>query len=313
MPTLISLEKTLCPICQGVDYIYLFSAKDTINNLDGYFNIVKCNKCNLIRTEPRPTPDSMSYYYPSNYGPYSSTKIENKVEEKKSIIKKLKNLFKSNSQKIPTVSQGNLLEIGSASGSYLKKMKKEGWNVHGIEFSSVAGNSAIAEGLDVTIGSLENIKLPDTTYDLIVGWMVLEHLHNPVNCLLKLLDVSNTNTWLVISVPNADCWGFKYFKKNWYSLHVPNHLYHYDRETIKKILNMGGWETYQILGQHSFSDFFVSLGNLLHEKKFIKTGNFIKNLFLNHYQILYILYPIAWIINKKGKPSRITVWAKKIT
>ena len=57
------LKKTECIICKKRKHLKLFKAKYLLFDLKGTYNVVKCSICNLIRTDPLPTIDTMKYYY----------------------------------------------------------------------------------------------------------------------------------------------------------------------------------------------------------------------------------------------------------
>ena len=80
-------------------------------------------------------------------------------------------------------------------------MAAQGWHVEGIEFSEKAAQAASRLGYKVHTGSLESAPAPAHPIDLIVGWMVLEHLHDPIGCLKKLNEWASQDAWLVLSVP----------------------------------------------------------------------------------------------------------------
>lgn len=50
----------------------VIESTDRISGVSGIYKIVKCNTCKLMRTNPRPTVDSINIYYPAEYGPYQS-------------------------------------------------------------------------------------------------------------------------------------------------------------------------------------------------------------------------------------------------
>jgi SAM-dependent methyltransferase len=223
-----------------------------------------------MRTNPRPTGETIGFYYPDDYGPYIGTRIGEGSSEAKvatgisSIIRKV---FSQEGNRIPKMAPGRLLEIGSASGKYLCQMEQLGWAVRGIEFSEHAASHARAAGLDVHTGTIESAPDPEQPYDLVVGWMVLEHLHDPVAALRRLHSWTRPEGRMVLSVPNASCWSFKLFKSNWYDLHLPNHLFHFTPRTLQRLLAQAGWELQTIHYQQNFATPIASLGYWLAERQ----------------------------------------------
>ena len=97
-------------------------------------------------------------------------------------------------------------------------------------------------------------------YDVIVGWMVLEHLHDPVGDLTKLRERVGDEGWLVLSVPDAAGWlGFRFFRSYWYALELPRHLFQFTPHTLKTVLEAAGWRPEKIYWQHDATNFFLSL------------------------------------------------------
>ena len=71
----VALESCPCPLdCSSGD-AYQLRSRDRVNGLPGEFQIVKCRGCGLLRTNPRPTPETIGYYYPESYAPYHLRKL----------------------------------------------------------------------------------------------------------------------------------------------------------------------------------------------------------------------------------------------
>src|SRR3546814_13570677 len=121
-------------------------------------------------------------------------------------------------------------------------MARAGWDVEGIEPSAHAARQACEAGYKVRNVSLETAGDPETPFDVVVGWMVLEHLHEPLAALKKLRQWVRQDGWLGLSVPDAGGLEFKLVRARWYDLHLPAHLIHYSRDKLKKRLAKIGRE-----------------------------------------------------------------------
>lgn len=310
------LEDVPCPMgCPPKDNLVLIG-QDRIHNLPGMFQVVRCSECGLMRTNPRPTQETINFYYPEEYGPYLSSRVVEDAPKKISWFRRAGGLcyklpFKFNTDILPTMSKGRLLEVGCASGSFLHKMAGEGWDAEGVEFSCSAAERARNLGYRVYSGTLENAPKPLRLYDLLVAWMVLEHLHDPVGGLKKLHEWANPGAWLVLSVPNAASLDFRIFMKRWYSLHLPNHLYHFTPLTLTKLLNGSGWTVEKIFHQRILSDLIASTGYALQDIGVTRCGKKLTNLPGQAGRWPYILYPMAWLLSFIGQTGRMTVWAKR--
>jgi 2-polyprenyl-3-methyl-5-hydroxy-6-metoxy-1,4-benzoquinol methylase len=266
----ITLEKVSCPLGCPENEEAVLTGRDLLHNLPGEYTVVKCLDCGLMRTNPRPTPETMGFYYPNDYGPYLGTRVKPVVSQSTTILKKwlrllAQRIFKFNTEVLPLIPTGRMLEVGCASGSFLHHMGQQGWQVEGIEFSEQAAGMARQMGYPVYAGSLETAPNPDQSFDLIVGWMVLEHLHNPMQGLIKLHEWAKPHAYLVLSVPNAGAWNFRIFKEKWYALQVPNHLYHYTPASLTRILFASGWEVEKIFHQRILTEWIASTGYMLTE------------------------------------------------
>jgi 2-polyprenyl-3-methyl-5-hydroxy-6-metoxy-1,4-benzoquinol methylase len=312
----VQLENVPCPLsCPENDDVVL-QGHDKLHSLPGEFTVVKCRTCGLMRTNPRPTAESIGFYYPDNYGPYLGTQVEQRRPDQSHGIKNflrplVRRIFDSKSEALPDVRPGRLLEIGCASSSFLHKMAAGGWQVEGIEFSEKAAKAASELGHQVHIGSLENAPEPENQFDLIVGWMVLEHLHNPVGSLKKLHTWANSGAWLVLSVPNVDTLAFRLSQDKWYDLHLPNHLYHFSTQTLAKVLEAGGWGLEKIHHQRTVNNLIESAAYVAESKGWHRLSNWLHGHAARGGKWFYIQFPFAWVLSVFGQSGRMTVWARK--
>jgi len=309
----IQFEDCSCPLCCPMSDEIVLSGRDLLRDLPGEFRIVKCRTCGLMRTNPRPTPDTIEFYYPPDYGPYLGTQVRQtkSISGIKRLLKPLiRRIFNFNTMKLPSLIPGRMLEIGCASGAFLHQMACEGWQVQGIEFSENAAQAAAQLGYRVHAGSLEAAPSPAEPFDLIVGWMVLEHLHDPISGLQKLREWAQPGAWLALSVPNAASKSFWFFKNRWYDLHLPNHLYHFTPKTVKAVLEASGWTLEKIHHQRVLSNLIASTGYVLRDKGYVKLGQKLINFPGRVGRWNYFLYPLAWLFSLFGQTGRMTVWAR---
>ncbi|MDF1584444.1 MAG: class I SAM-dependent methyltransferase [Methyloprofundus sp.] len=307
------LEDVSCPLgCQKNDEVVL-TGHDRLHDLPGEFTVVKCRTCGLMRTNPRPTPDTIGFYYPDDYGPYLGTQVP-QSKQNTSIMQQLKSfakwLFRTNSMKLPSLPPGRMLEIGCASGAFLHQMSGQGWQVQGIEFSEKAAQATAQLGYNVHVGPLETAPNPDDLFDLIVGWMVLEHLHDPLACLKKLSEWAKPGALLALSVPNAGSLEFQLFKEKWYALQLPTHIHHFTPATLEKMLLASGWMVESVHHQRVLSNLIASTGYVLHDKGYAKLGGMFINFAGRAGVWSCALYPFAWLLSLFGQTGRMTVWAR---
>lgn len=315
-PNPVVVEDKPCPLGCGKGDDIILTGRDLIHDLPGEFTVVKCCSCGLMRTNPRPTPEAIGFYYPDDYAPYISSQVREVGPKRLSGIRKLlkpmvKWVFNFNTGRLPIFpSPGAMLEIGCASGAFLHLMAGKGWQVEGIEFSEKAALNATNRGYRVHAGPLETAPQPDKPFDLIVGWMVLEHLHDPVGGLTKLREWAKPGAWLVLSIPNAGSLEFRFFRDKWYALHLPAHCYHFTPATLEKILSAAGWKLEKIYHQRVLSNLIASVGYVLRDKGYVELGRAFIDFPGCAGRWHYVLYPLAWLLSVFGQTGRMTVWAR---
>jgi 2-polyprenyl-3-methyl-5-hydroxy-6-metoxy-1,4-benzoquinol methylase len=316
LPPTIRLETKPCPVGCVEDDLTLFHASDIIHQLPGQFTIVRCQHCGLMRTNPRPTMPTIGFYYPDSYGPYNPMEIttSSPYPTRKSLIKRLISpLFQFNTQRLPPISPGRLLELGCSTGQFMQQMRASGWHTEGIEPHEKSANIAHQRGFSVFTGFPEEAPDPAQPYDLIVGWMVIEHLHQPVQVLEKLHDWLADDGWLVFSVPNAGSLEFSIFKQYWYATQLPTHLYHFTPDTITHLLDHAGWRLTKIWHQRTISNLVASIGFSLQAWGVLPGPS---RCLINYpeqapWRVQQLLYPAAYLLSLFGQTGRMTIWARK--
>ena len=301
----IALEEVPCPLgCAAGDRLAL-EGFDRLQGLPGRFRVVECASCGLLRTNPRPTPESMSFYYGAGYLPYCSSRPRARLGAE--LVDRL--LL---AEAVPPLPPGSLLEVGCASGGFLRRMARRGWRVSGIERSEEADEACAALGYRVHAGTLETAPDGFGELDLVTGWMVLEHLHDPVGGLEKLYSWTKPGGWLAISVPNAACRERRWFGDAWFPLHLPNHLFHFTPATLRRTLERAGWEVQRIALQRNLGDLIASAGYVLQDRRRLPA---LSRLLVSYPwrggRLNLALLPLSYPLSLLGQTARMTAWARK--
>jgi len=314
----VELESSPCPMgCPSGDE-HVLTGRDRLHDLPGKFNVVKCKTCGLMRTNPRPTQDSIGFYYPETYGPWTpvpknkSAVISRPLPAWKQIIKDL--ILGKPLALTPPLPPGKMLEIGCGNGSFMHSMAIKGWRVQGIESSQKAGEAIKELGYPVYIGPLESAPAPKEPVDLIVGWHVLEHLHHPLQSLKMMKTWLKPGGCLALSMPNTASFEFKWFMHRWYALHLPNHLYHFDPKTVENLLKASGWKMEQVAHEINIGNLFGSAGYFLQDTLGAKNSlaNYMANFPARDSQFKYYLTSVVRAFAYFGQTGRMVIWAKRL-
>ena len=310
------LENTPCPMaCADAQDTFVLRGRDRLHGLPGEFTVVQCNGCGLMRTNPRPTVETIGYFYPPDYAPHHKL-AGAKLTLRDHIAARAHRLL--NAWRIPNVAPGLLVEFGCGPGGYLLWAAHQRWSVTGVEISKEAALTARSMGFRVHLGPLETAPDPEAPYDLSVGWMVVEHLHDPVKALRNLAAWTRDAGWLAISVPNAASKEFSLFGDSWFALELPRHLYHFTPPTLTSVLKEAGWKVRRIYHQRSVDNIIASCGYLLENSSKSRISRSLSRRLVHfptnvplHFLTFPVLFPVACILAMFAQTGRMTVLAQK--
>jgi len=145
-----------------------------------------------------------------------------------------------------TGAPGNLLDIGSFLGLFMKIAESRGWQCKGIEPEKDAWRYSVQElGLDVCYGSIRTCDFPPESFDAITMLQVLEHTLDPYLTLRRIHGLLRPNGILVTEVPNIDCLSFKLLGKR-HRHFAKHHFTFFTTETLTTLLNRSGYQVLRV-------------------------------------------------------------------
>jgi SAM-dependent methyltransferase len=272
------------------------------------FRLVQCDRCGLVSLSPSLSPGELARYYPPAYEPYRDPEEQISARERKSIARALAIQLDFIERYAPR--RGRLLDVGCATGGFLRLAQSRGWQASGIEPGEQAARIAQQRyGLEVRIGTLESEAYPAEQFDVITLWDVLEHLPNPKSALLRLRDWLKEGGLLVFSIPNLESFDCRLFGPAWIGWDAPRHLNLFPQQTVKTLLSHTGFEP---LAQRCIvggkGTFFLSLATLTQgsrwEKALPRAYPLLSACLWPYRQISYLLSrgPIlTYVARKKGR------------
>ena len=120
-------------------------------------------------------------------------------------------------------SQIRLLDVGCSNGAFIHVANKMGMNCEGVEPAKEAAQAAQEAGLKVSHGFLEEVRLPDNSFDVITLFEVIEHLKDPLSLLKECKRLLKPEGILGIRTGNTDSWTVKVFKGKWHYFNIDKH------------------------------------------------------------------------------------------
>jgi 2-polyprenyl-3-methyl-5-hydroxy-6-metoxy-1,4-benzoquinol methylase len=261
----LDLEIVACPLCGDKSATPVFSQRDLALGVPGSFPLARCERCGLLYQNPRVRADQLGLAYPEQYaahvrepdlsrtvkqlgaggrrllarrlgyhhldpGPVSRGERRRAAVTGRRIVKAFP----------PWTGGGRLLDVGCASGKFLRQMAAVGWTCAGIEQDAEAAARARQVTPDVFAGEPLDAPFPPGSFDLVTAFHVLEHLPDPLGVLRRMLMWLAPGGSVVIEVPNVAGVGGRLFGRYWCGLDLPRHLVQFTPATVGALAERAG-------------------------------------------------------------------------
>lgn len=142
----------------------------------------------------------------------------------------------------PWHGERRLLDVGCGNGSYLAQLKDLGWHVTGVEMDREAAEVAREyRQLAVFVGTLEEARFPEASFDAITMNHVLEHVPDPLALLKQCHHLLAPGGHLLMATPNLDSLGHRFFQQHWCALDPPRHLCLWRTSTVSRVFLDAGF------------------------------------------------------------------------
>jgi SAM-dependent methyltransferase len=175
---------TRCPICGAADSRYLRR---------GYY--VKCPACKVAFRVRRESVAELDEYWQKEFW------TDEEIEKRKNREPVFRDAFALLHRQKP--GGGSVLDIGCGIGTFLAVCRAGGWNVTGVEPSSVACEVARREyGLDLINAPFTSAMFQGRKFDAIFAAQVLHHLADPVAFVADMDRVLADDGILMLRTPN---------------------------------------------------------------------------------------------------------------
>ena len=239
-----SLESIVCNLCGADDFRVIFNLPPRADDPDdlgdfvastdqfgAYGRIVRCNRCHLIYTNPRPRPERIADGYRRSVDPDYAREDSSRSINSHLSLNTVKRFARS----------GRLLDVGCATGYFLNAARLD-FETHGIELSEWAAQYARERlRLDVVNVSLDDASLPVEHFDVVTLIDVIEHLTDPKAALLSVHRLLRPDGLLYLVTPDIESLSARLLRGRWWGLR-PAHVYYFSRTTLGRLLRETGFE-----------------------------------------------------------------------
>lgn len=225
-------EVIACDLCGAAE-------RDVVGRRDRYGNPLQtglCRGCGLVFTSPMPTDAEINDFYRRVY----RKSYHNAYEPTAKALLRAERGAASRYEAIrPALTPGaRVLDVGSASGNFVKFMADKGYDALGIEpnegFAEYAKN---AYGINVQAAVWQEADIADGSVDVITANHVVEHFRSPLAAMRTFHRWLKPGGAAYISVPNV----YNPDRTPYGRFHFA-HVYSFTRETLIMLALRSGFE-----------------------------------------------------------------------
>jgi 2-polyprenyl-3-methyl-5-hydroxy-6-metoxy-1,4-benzoquinol methylase len=238
-----------CPACGSQTRVEIYPGTISLENLhilrsysydtllDGHHPIMQCTSCGLHYACPRDSWETLEQVYTTGSVESYLKETEGKLASFKREAHFLRELCGTG---------GVLLEIGCATGLFLRAATEVGFSVQGCEpWKEAATIAQQAFGSRVKIGTFRAVDYASKHFRVVALWGVIEHVEEPAQILRDIYDLLMPGGWLALSTPNFQSLSRRLLRSRWHFFERP-HLTFFDPESISNLLRAIGYADIRI-------------------------------------------------------------------
>lgn len=234
----------VCPICENqTAYLKYSREKKDVSALSGAFSPVakdfgifddlyQCNRCNHLFVGTPRIDVNLQYKDAEDPGNYFNLWQY-----------RMLNLRKLFCKVIPFIKVRNpkVLDVGAGGGIFLNLLKGLGIDSIGIEPSAqLARIGRNRFGVNLTEGTLKQVKLPHGSFDLVTLLEVIEHLENPRQEIELIKKYLKEKGMVLLVTPNIKSLSARVLGPRWWSFRQM-HIQYFSLNSLDTMMNKAGF------------------------------------------------------------------------
>jgi SAM-dependent methyltransferase len=262
---LLVTETAACCICRtrdsepvgvGPDFEYRTSPDS--------FLAVRCTHCGVVYLDRRPVAAELDRIYPDHYHAFAFT--EDRFGFVYSVRRRLeaRRLLRAFGGLPP---DARIVDVGCGDGFHLDLLANfgpPGWSVEGVDVDDRAIAAARRRGLTVHRGRVEDLDLPEGTFDAAVLIQTIEHLPDPVEVLTAVRRLLAPGGRVLVVTDNTGSLDFRLARRrHWGGYHFPRHWYLFDGPSVRRLAAAAGLEVAELGTMMSPVNWVYSVRNAL--------------------------------------------------
>lgn len=240
LPLTPSHDGGTCSRVQVVSCIFCGDVGTHPYHAENGYQAVSCDGCGLVFATPRPSEAEMKKLYE---GQETKVDLGVQIQHIERATMEVRRALEIIGKFVPS---GDVLEIGSAAGYFLKEAQLQGYRPIGIDITRQLvefGRNVL--GVDVREGTLATVELAPQSFDVVYHRNLLSHLAYPLDAFRTIRQLLRPRGWMVYQTGNvAELPGEFWAGTN--ELDLPDHLYHFGEKQIRMLNDRAGFETLEI-------------------------------------------------------------------
>lgn len=248
-------ENVPCIFCGTFEADLYAAAKSQYD--ERTFTVVQCRRCGLVYTNPR---ISNKVAEIENHPPPPAYIFEGGPIQRSAVAAQMQLLRLGRHSK-----GGRLLDFGCGQGVLVHQACQQGWDAVGADINRTMIQAANAywPKQRLLCDNVDSLILKfGAAFDAIVSTEVLEHLCNPLECLLKMRSLLRPDGIVLVDVPNLRSLGERLRRGS--SLNPTAHLYYFTPQTMCKLLEQAGFIVLQCSGSPNMLGVLYRICQMFH-------------------------------------------------
>ena len=136
---------------------------------------------------------------------------------------------------------GKLLDVGCGTGEFLAVARARGWTTVGVDPVADAVEICLTQrGLDVRTGRLQDVGLPERTFDVVSASHVLEHMPMATEFLALVARWARPGGLVLVEVPNFRSVQRRAMGSSWPGLRPLEHVVYFTADSLRRAFTEAG-------------------------------------------------------------------------